>query len=76
MKQDGLLSPNMYNVYIDGLVLYMTSNLLGCHMGRSYMGVLMYANDIVFPAPSVQGLQEMLNHYACFALRRDIKLNV
>ena len=46
VKQGGVLSPVLFAVYTDGLLLRLQeSGIDGCHMGGHYAGALAYADD-------------------------------
>ena len=46
IKQGGVLSPILFNLYIDGLLIRLQKSSAGCHMNNIYMGALSYADDI------------------------------
>ena len=52
VKQGGVLSPVLFCVYIDGLLVALSRSNVGFYIGRSYIGVLAYADDLVITAPS------------------------
>ena len=76
VKQGSVLSPHLFNMYMDELVLHMKAGSYGCYMAQRYMGVLLYADDIVLLSPSPHGLKHMLETFSRFARYRDIKINV
>jgi len=51
VKQGGILSPVLFCVYIDELLLALRQTNVGCFMGSWFVGVLAYADDIVLMAP-------------------------
>ena len=53
LKQGGVLSPGLFAVYTDGLLLRLQESGIGCHMGGHYAGALAYADDITLISPSV-----------------------
>ena len=65
VKQGGELSPILFAVYTDGLLLRLQESGIGCHMGGHCVGALACANDII--SPSMTGLRKMSSiceHYA------------
>jgi len=60
VKQGGILSPILFNVYMDILLKRLENRGIGCHIGETYLGSLAYADDLTLLSPSLQGLQEML----------------
>ena len=61
VRQGGILSPYLFNVYVDDL----SAKLKSCHVGCCYSGGcinhLMYADDLVIMSPSVAGLYKLLH---------------
>ena len=60
VRQGGLLSPLLYNVYVDSLSFKLNSIAAGCYINNVFVNHLMYADDIVLMAPSVKGLQKLV----------------
>ena len=58
VKQGGVLSPALFAVYTDGLLLRFKESGIGCHMGGHYAGALAYADDITLISPSMTGLKK------------------
>ena len=56
VKQGGVLSPVLFAVYHDGLLLRIQES---CHMGGHYAGALAYADDITLISPSMTSLRKM-----------------
>ena len=44
VKQGGVLSPILFNLYIDRLLIRLQKSGVGCHMNNIYMGELSYAD--------------------------------
>ena len=60
IKQGGLMSLILYNVYVDELMKILMKSELGCTLGgRSYCA-LFYADDIILLSGSVSKTQKML----------------
>ncbi len=59
VKQRGVLSPQLFNTYLDVLLTDLKKTGLGCHIGHEYMGSFAYADDIVLLSP--QYLHTILN---------------
>lgn len=76
VKQGGVISPLLYNLYVDRIVLQMELTGAGCYYKQRYMGVMLYADDIVLMAPSAPGLQKLINAFLGFTKERDISVNV
>jgi len=59
VKRGGVLSTVLFCVYIDGLLVALSRANVGCYIGRSYVGALAYADDLVLTAPSASALCKM-----------------
>ena len=60
VKQGGVLSPVMFCVYIDDLLVQLARIGVGCFIRRKFVGALAYADDIVLVAPTASALCKML----------------
>ena len=75
VRQGGVLSPSFYCMYVDELVDILRSLKIGCHIKRVFMAALLYADDMALLAPSLKGLQQLLNACSEFCNDWDICLN-
>ena len=46
MKQGGILSPTLFNVYMDSLSTSLNSTNIGGHIGGQLLNHLCYADDL------------------------------
>ena len=76
VKQGGIISPIMFCVYIDNLLLLLAKSEVGCFIGKWFVGALAYADDIVLLAPSASAMRRMLNSCDSFAKQYNIIFNV
>ncbi len=58
VKQGGVLSPTLFGVYIDGMLLQLKESGIGCHIGDVYCGGLGYSDDLTLLVPTVKGLKK------------------
>ena len=63
IRQVSVLSPSLFNLYIDDLLTQLSLSGLGARIADLYLGCLTYADDITLVSPNVAGLQQML--YIC-----------
>ena len=75
VRQGGILSPYLFNVYMDDLSLKLKKLYPGCRIANNIINHLFYADDLVLICPSHRGLQELLETCEKFALDHDIIFN-
>ena len=61
IRQGGILSPFLFNIYIDSIIAALQHSDLGCHIDDVYIGCLAYADDIILISASVVKLQRILD---------------
>ncbi len=76
VRQGGILSPHLYNVYIDGLSHMLCKTHAGCYINGTCVNHFVYADDTVILAPSAQGLQDLLHVCEAYADAHNILFNV
>ena len=75
IKQGGLLSPFLFNIYLDNLSINLTASGVGCMSGAVLVNHLSYADDMVLLAPSKRALQKLLDICSEYARLHDILYN-
>ena len=75
VKQGGVLSPVLFAVYMDNLLLKLENSGFGCRMGNQYVGGLAYADDLTLLCPTADGMQKLLNICDDYAKEFDIIFN-
>lgn len=75
VKQGGVLSPILFNLYLDELLVKLNKSGMGCHIGHIYAGVFAYADDILLLAPTITSLKIMLNITKQFSIEDNITFN-
>jgi len=61
IRQGGILSPLLFNIYINSIICALRSSDLGCHLGNVYVGCIVYADDILLLSASLLDMQKMLD---------------
>jgi len=56
VKQGGVMSPLLFTVYIDELLLRLKNSSLGCYIGAEFCGAYGYADDVILVAPTLHSL--------------------
>ena len=74
VKQGGVISPVLFCLYIDNLLIQLAQSGVGCHIGNIFVGALAYADDIVLVAPSPSALRQTYI-CECYANQFNIKFN-
>ena len=75
VKQGGVISPVLFCIYIDNLLIKLSLSGVGCFIGLNFVGALAYADDIVILAPTPSALRKMLSICDSFAADYDILFN-
>ena len=75
VRQGGVLSPNFYSLYVDELIQILERLDVGCYILDVFMAALLYADDMAILAPSVKGLQLLLDKCSQYCKDWDICLN-
>ena len=75
VRQGGILSPYLFNVYMDDLSKILKTKYAGCRIGNQIINHLFYADDLVLLCPSQRGMQDLLKMCEDYAKIHDIKFN-
>jgi len=71
-KARGVLSPYLFQVYLDDKTKKLGSARVGCTVGNMFVNHLMFADDICVFSPSIRGLQCLLNICGDYAAEHEI----
>ena len=66
-RQGSVLSPALFSVYMDDLLLELRALGVGCYVGGVYMGAVRFADDILRCA-----MKLMLSKCEDFAIRNNL----
>ena len=72
IRQEGQLSPLLYDVYTDDLNHYLQATGVGCYVRGAWVNSPSYADDMVLLAPMVTALQTLLEVCRAYAASYDI----
>ena len=78
-RQGSVSSPALWAIYCDPLIQALRDLGVGAHVGIMFMGVTMYADDLLLIAPTRGAMQQMLevcetyarNYNICFSTDPD-----
>ena len=75
VKQGGILSPILFNVYMDQPSVKLNASKIGGDIGGVSVNHLCYANDICLISLSSAGMQQLLNICDTYAKEYDLLYN-
>lgn len=75
VRQGGILSPILFNVYVDDMIEELKHSGFGCYFGKTFLGCIMYADDLLLLSPSINGLQSMLDVCSLYGSVYNITFN-
>ena len=75
VRQGGLISPGLFNIYMNDLSVQLNNCKTGCKVGNSIVNHLMYADDLAVLSPSSLGFQQLLNVCSEYGVAFDVKYN-
>ena len=75
VKQGGILSPALFNVYMDDLSSHLISSNVGCRLSGYLVNHISYADDMCLMSPTPSGMQKLLNICGQYAVTHDLKYN-
>ena len=75
VRQGGVLSPILFSLYIDDLLMEVAESGVGCHWDGLFVGALAYADDLTLLAPSPSALRILLGICERFGAANFLKFN-
>ena len=75
IRQRGILSPILYNLYTDSLSTQLLSSRIGCHIAGDCANLITYADDMVLLVPSIKALENLKDMCFNFVGENDILYN-
>ena len=73
--QGGVLSPLLFSLYLDDLLVDLKNADIGCHYVGMFVGALAYADDLTLLAPSPSALRLMLQRCESYGREHGINFN-
>ena len=75
VRQGGILSPILFNIFMDDLSILLTRSNIGCHINSKAVNHLFYADDSVLIAPSPYALKKLIEICEQFSNENEILYN-
>ena len=75
VRQGGVLSPNLFAIYIDDLSVELNKRQAGCCISNNLINHILFADDLCCFSASLDGLQSIVNVCSKFALENDLVFN-
>jgi hypothetical protein len=72
VRQGGILSPSLFNVYMDDLSKQLSSINTGCSIGGNLINHLGYADDMCLMTLTPGGMQKLLNVCRQYGVKHDV----
>ena len=60
VRQGGVLSPILFSIYVDDVLVKLNAIGLGCHLQGMVISAIMYADDVILVSPSVRLLRQLV----------------
>jgi exonuclease III len=75
VRQGGLTSPRLFNLYMDELIDGLSSTGIGCSIGGTMVNNISYADDMVLLCPSTSALVKLLRVCEEYAVIHGLRYN-
>lgn len=75
VRQGGLTSPSLFNLYINKLIEELSGMHVGCHIDDVCLNNLSYADDMVLLSPSIGGLRKLLRVCESYVTEHSLRYN-
>lgn len=76
IRQGGVLSQFLFAVYVHDLIVELRQSGMGLYIDSTFLGALLYADDIALLACSGLSLQKIIKICTVYGLQWDIRLNL
>ena len=75
VNQGGILSPILFIVYMDVILLKLKESRMRCHIGSTFCGTLGYTVDVSLLCPTLSSLKVMLSIADEFGKQFNVTFN-
>ena len=75
VKQGGVLSPILFAIYMDELLIRLKKSGIGCHIGNTFLAALAYADDVTLVCPTLKSLKLLVKICEVYADEYHVLFN-
>ena len=75
IKKGGILSPKLFNIYVNVLSTSLNEKHIGCCLKDKVINHLYYADDLVLVSPTASGMNELIQECESFSTEYGLKFN-
>ena len=75
VEQGEIISPILFNIYIDDLSMHLNSSGIGAYLGTAFINHLCYADDLCRISLSSSGMQQLLHICNKYAAEHQLLCN-
>ena len=75
VRQGESLSPVIYSFYVNSVIDVLLESNLGCYIGHTFLGITMYADDLLLISGSVSKLKKMVDICMNESCQLDLQIN-
>ncbi|XP_075987821.1 uncharacterized protein LOC142984239 [Anticarsia gemmatalis] len=75
VRQGGLSSPRLFNLYVNRLICELSNTNVGCFIDGQCVNNISYADDMVLLSPSISALRRLLNICEDYAVAHGLRYN-
>ena len=75
VKQGGILSPFLFTVFMNDLLIIIRKKGLGCHVKSMFLGAIMFADDLALITPSRYAMQELISVCDSYCKEHGLSFN-
>ena len=76
IKRGGIISPQLFALYLDPLLYELQKSGYGCYMGHLACNVFAYADDVVLLAPTVRAVNKLLELCKNYSQSFEVDFNL
>ena len=73
IKHGGILSPKLFNIYVNVLSTSLNEKHIGCCLKDKVINHLYYADDLVLVSPTASGMNELIQECESFSTEYGLK---